>query len=257
MSSNLGLKLLAGAIALAVGGTAMANTTLSTSTGDVFVNIVDPTNSTSFLFDTGVTQSAFNGGTSYSFNFAADPNYTAFLAAAGSNTLDYSVFSATTAGSTQTVFFTSSVPVPAQTGASATAIVSAIGTINGFFTGANFNTSSTTNSVGLAGSYEFGTALNEGAIAASLLNNSNNTGSGGYVTDAALGTALAFYDDAVSGRPASVTSYGVAFAGTWDVTGGVATYTGGVAAVPLPTPVLLLLSGLGLMGVVTRRHKTA
>jgi hypothetical protein len=253
MSANLGLKILAG-VALALGSTAgMAQTTLNTTTGDVFINIVDPTNSTSFLFDTGVSQASFNGGTTQSFNFASDPNYTAFLSAAGSNTLDFSVFSATT-GSVQTVYFTSSVSIPAQTGSSGTSIVNAVGTIGGFFTGANSQSSSTTNSVNLATTYEFGTALNEGVIAASLLNNPNTTSIGGYVTDAALGTALAFYDDA-AGR-SGVTTYGSAFAGTWDVSGGVATYTV-PSAVPLPMPVLLMLSGLGLMGVVARRNKTA
>jgi hypothetical protein len=255
MSSNLGLKLIAGAVALAIGGTAMANTNLDgTSVGDVFVNIVDTTNNTSFLFDTGVAQSAFNGGTTQSFNFASDPNYAAFIAAAGSGTLDYSVFSATT-GAVQTVYFTSSVPIPAQTGSSGTSIVNAVSTVGGFLVGANSITSTTTNSVNLSGTFEFGTALNEGTIAASLLNNPNVTASGGYVTDAALGTALSFYEDA-AGR-SGVSTYGSAFAGTWDVVGGVATYTAGTAPVPLPTPLLLLLSGLGLMGVVTRRNKTA
>jgi hypothetical protein len=253
MSAKLGLKVLAAALAL--GSTAaMAQTTLNTTTGDVFINVVDPTNNTSFLFDTGVSQASFNGGTTQSFNFASDPNYTAFLSAAGSNTLDYSVFSATT-GSIQTVYFTSSVAVPAQTGSSGTSIVSAIGTIDGFLTGANSITSTTTNSVNLATTFQFGTALNEGSVAASLLNNPNTTSIGGYVTDAALGTALAFYDDA-AGR-SGVTTYGSAFAGTWDVSGGVATYTVGTAPVPLPMPVLLMLSGLGLMGVVARRNKTA
>jgi hypothetical protein len=252
MSANLSLKVLAG-VALALGSTAaMANTSIVPSTGDVFINIVDPTNSTSFLFDTGVSQASFNGGTTQSFSFASDPNYTAFLSAAGSNTLDYSVFSATTG----TVYFTSSVTVPAQTGSSGTSISSAISTINNtFLAGANSITSTTSNSVNLSGTYEFGTALNEGVVAASLLNNPNTTSIGGYVTDAALGTALAFYDDAES--RGTVTTYGSVFAGTWDVSGGVATYTAGTAPVPLPMPVLLMLSGLGLMGVVARRNKTA
>ena len=44
MSLNLRVKILAGAVALALGGTAMANTTLdSSTTGDVFINVVDTT----------------------------------------------------------------------------------------------------------------------------------------------------------------------------------------------------------------------
>jgi hypothetical protein len=256
MSANLGLKILAG-VALALGSTAgMAQTNINTTTGDVFINIVDPTNSTSFLFDTGVSQASFNGGTTQSFNFASDPNYTAFLSAAGSNSLDYSVFSATAvSGGISTVYFTSSVGVPAQTGGSSTSISSAVSTISGFLVGANAQSSSTTKSVDLSGTFEFGTALNEGNVANLLLNNPNTNSIGGYMTDAALGTALAFYDDA-AGRTAGVTTYGSAFAGTWDVSGGIATYTV-PSAVPLPMPVLLMLSGLGLMGVVARRNKTA
>ena len=255
MSSTLGMKVLAGAVALAIGGVAMANTTLDgTSTGDVFVNIVDTTSSTSFLFDTGISQAAFNGGKSYSFNFASDPNYTAFVAAEGSSdSIDYSVFSATKpTSSSEIVYFTSSIPVPSQT---STNMATGASTIGSFLVGANSITSATTNSVNLAGTFEFGVALTEGVISAQLLNSSAANGAGGYADDAALGTALAFYEDAAS--RSGVTTNAAAFAGTWDVVGGVATYTVATSAVPLPTPMLLLLSGLGLMGVVARRNKTA
>jgi hypothetical protein len=254
MSANLGLKILTG-VALALGSTAaMANTSLNgTTTGDVFVNIVDVTNGTSFLFDTGVTQAAFNGGTNYSFNFASDANYTAFIAAeGGSDTIDYSVFSATKpTTSSEVVYFTSSIPVPSQT---STNIATGASTIGNFLTGANSITSSTANSVNLATTFAFGNTAWEGVISTQLLNGVANA-NGTYPDDAALGTALAFYDDAASRSGVSIS--GQAFAGTWDVSGGVATYTSGVAPVPLPTPLLLLLSGLGLMGVVTRRNKTA
>jgi hypothetical protein len=255
MSSNLGMKVVAGAVALAVGGVAMANTTLDgTSVGDVFVNIVDTTNSTSFLFDTGLSQAAFNGGKNYSFSFTSDPNYTAFVAAEGStDSIDYSVFSATKpTSSSEVVYFTSSIPVPSQT---STNMATGASTIGNFLVGANSIASTTTNSVNLATTFEFGTALTEGVISAALLNSSAANAAGGYADDAALGTALAFYEDAAS--RSGVTTNAAAFAGTWDVVGGVATYTGATAAVPLPTPMLLLLSGLGLMGVVARRNKTA
>jgi hypothetical protein len=258
MSANLGLKVLAGAVALAIGGTAMANTSLNgTSTGDVFVNIVDTSNNTSFLFDTGVSQSAFNGNSNYSFNFASDPNYAAFLAAeGGSDNVDYSVFSATGGGGTETVLFTSSITPPAtRTSGNFATAQTTIGGTTGFLVNANTITSTTTNSVDLSGTFEFGTALQEGVLSNQLLNSGLANAAGGYADDAALGTALAFYEDAAT-RSGGVSINGQAFAGTWDVSGGVATYTASTSAVPLPTPVLLLLSGLGLMGVVTRRSKT-
>jgi hypothetical protein len=257
MHADVSLRILAGAVAvLAIGNTAIANTTLNgTTTGDVFVNIVDTSNNTSFLFDTGVAQSAFNGGSTYSFNFASDPNYTAFLAAQGtSDNVDYSVFSATGGGGSETVFFTSSIAVPTRTATNMATAQTTIGGSSGFLTNANTITSSTTNSVDLSGTFQFGTALQEGVLSNQLLNSGLPNSTGGYADDAALGTALAFYEDAAT-RAGGVTVNGQAFAGTWDVSGGVATYSA-ASAVPLPTPVLLLLSGLGLMGVVTRRSKT-
>jgi hypothetical protein len=251
------IHVLAGAVALAISGTVSANTNLDgTSTGDVFLNIVDATNNTSFLFDTGVSQASFNGGSSYSYSLASDPNYTAFVAAeGGTDTLDYSVFSATKGGSIGpfTVYFTSSIPVTYS--ATTTNISGAQNNIGNFAVGASNVTSSTTNSALLTGTLEFGTAANEGYLAKNLLNATANSNGITYPVDASIGTALAFYEDSASRSGVTVSAQ--AFAGTWDLsTAGVLTYGSG-SAVPLPTPLLLLLSGLGLMGVVARRSKAA
>ena len=162
------------------------------------INIVDTTNNTSFVYDTGLSQAAFSAGTNYSFNFASDANYTAFLAAeGGSDNVDYSVFSATKpSSSSEVVYFTSSVPVPTSQGS--TQMAEAAATLGGFLVGANSITTTSTKSVDLSGTYEFGTALTEGAIAGYLINNSNVNAAGGYADDAALGTALGFYQDAAS-----------------------------------------------------------
>jgi hypothetical protein len=255
MSSKFSLKVLAGAIALAIGGTAMADTTLDgASTGDVFLNIVDTTNNTSFVFDTGVSQAAFNGNGSYQYNLASDPNYVAFLKSG--DTLDYSVFSSTKPTSTSAIVdFSSSIALP--TTLTSGNVTSGATALANFLIGANSISSTTTNSALITGSLEFGTALNEGVISKQLLNNGNVNLNGGYATDAAIGTALAFYQDAAS-RTGGVTTNGSAFAGTWDLSSaGVLTYSAGTTAVPLPTPMLLLLSGLGFMGVVARRSKAA
>ena len=253
--TNRSLTLLAGAMALAIGSTAAADTTLDgTSVGDVFINIVDASQGFSFVYDTGVSQATFNGGGSYSYSLASDPNYQAFVAAekTGDN-IDYSVFSATRpTTSSEIVDFTSSTPVPLTQ--NSTQMASAATNIASFLVGANFITSTTTNSALLTGTYSFGNALIEGNISGNLLNNSNINAAGGYATDAALGTALALYQDAAS--RSGVTINAAPFAGTWDVTSaGVATYAGSGSVVPLPAPVVLLLSGLGLMGVVARRTK--
>jgi|GEM_PF-5935779 len=246
MSLKLGTVSVAGAIALAVSGAAVANTSLDgTTTGDLFLNIVNTSNNTSFLFDTGISQASFNGASSYSFNLGSDANYTSFIAASG--TLDYSVLSATNTGATNqtrdTVDFTGTV-VP-QSGVVNHADQSQAQTvISQFLTTANAVTSSTTNSVYLNSASNFwGQALVEGSVSGALLNVTLPP----YADSTTPGTALAFYTE----NQNTLTT----FAGTWNLNGAVLTYGGGSTTVPLPTPILLLLSGIGFMGVVARRRK--
>src|SRR5260221_1978601 len=251
MSISTKLKVLAGAVALAIGGTAMANTTLDEVTaGNLILNIVDQTNSTSFLYDTGVSQAAFNGSGSYSFNFASDPNYTSFLKAG--DVLEYSVISTTNVAPTGTVLFTSSVTPTATVGANVAAVLGAVSAFTGTTTtGANSIASTTTNSVLLPTGNYWGDPLREGAVSSNLLSNATGLG-------AAPGTALAFYQEtSVNLRSASIVATLATLAGTWNLNGGVLTYNSGSTTLPVSTPLLLLLSGLGLMGVVARRGNGA
>jgi len=231
-------KLVAGAVALAFAGSAMANVSLDGgTTGDLFLNIVDTTNNTSYLFDTGVSFASFNGNSDYSFNLSSDSNLTGFL-----NTSDsfyYSVEAGVTAGNS--VYATGNV---APSGNSALKTPAARGAIATFVSQAGTVASSSTTSVVLTGSYAWNQGLNEGVVSKNIFANPYTP----YSDQAGLNTPLAFYK--VSG--ATVTTQ----ASTWDFSTATDTLSyGTAAAVPLPAPVLLLASALGLMGVVSRRNK--
>jgi hypothetical protein len=247
---------LATAIALATSGVAMANTNLDgTSTGDVFINVVDTTNNTSFLFDTGFSQASFNVNQSQIFTFSGDANYATFVAGEGSgDVLTYSVISATNNGATTTgtMLFTSNAGPSAVLG---NALGNALTYVQGFASNANGVTSTTTNSALLSSATTWGQQAYEYNVDAQLGIAYTSPGSGvGAIVGA--GDTLNFYDE-TSTHTLSANKYSTlsTLAGTWTYAAGIATYNV-PSAVPLPTPVLLLLSGLGLMGVVARRNKS-
>jgi len=261
MSLSLGTKVLAGAIAMAIGGAAMAQTNLDgTTTGDVFLNIVNTSNDTSFLYDTGISQANFTSSTTFtSVNLASDPNYQTFIAAAG--TLDYSVISATNNTSpkaNQFIVDTTGSIAPASQDILRANLGGAEGAVAQFLANANSVTSTTTNSAFLGGTATIGPingepafwggGLNEGEVSFNLFSQPNAP----FADNSALGSPLTFYQASVNG--------GVTTLGTFDLNGAVLSFSAanagtGPSPVPLPTPLLLLLSGLGLMGVVARRGK--
>jgi hypothetical protein len=258
MSVKFKFTALAGALALAMGGTAMANTTLTASspTGDVWINVVDATNNTSFLYDTGVSLASFNGAGSYTYNFTGDANYAAFVGAeGGSDVIDYSVLAGTKSTATPavgTVLFTSNQNPGPVIG---TSISNALTNANGFLSLANGVTSTTTNSVTLGSSNTWGQVAYEQTVSTNLGVQWTQPGTGVGVL---AGTAASFYDEASNAlRSGSTFATITQLAGTWNFNAvtGIATY-GSSAPVPLPTPLLLLLSGVGLMGVVARRNKS-
>jgi hypothetical protein len=247
------LHIVAGAVALAISGVATANTNLDAGlTGDVFINVVDTSNNSSFLFDTGLSQAAFNTNQTQVFDFSKDTNYSTFVKnEGGSDILDYSVVSATNNGTVGTVYFTSnSGPTPVV----GNSIANATTNVGGFFTQANLVASTTSNSALLGSATYWGQVSAEQTVATNLSVAYTQPGSGIDALVSASDT-LNFYDETTN-KLGSANKFATlsTLAGTWSYAAGVATYTV-ASAVPLPTPVLLLLSGLGLMGVVARRNK--
>jgi hypothetical protein len=252
MKATSTVKMLLGAVALAVAGNALADTSLATlSPGSIVLNVVDTTNNTSFLFDTGLTTSSFNGSLNYSFNVGADANWTAFLAGRvnSSDELAFDVVGVvapTTSTGIRQAFTTSASAITVTN----FNLTQAATTGRNYYNAVNLTTSPTTTS-------EYSGA--GGTDAAKWFNSEPNwsTSLGGATDLSGLGTALDFYSVVQNGTLSgsrTIQAFITKFAGTWNLTSaGALSY---VVATPLPASWTLILSGLALMGVIARRRKS-
>jgi len=266
MKTKLTLKLLVGAVALTAAGSVFANTSLkdgnATGGGSLFLNVVDTTNSTSFVFDTGLTLSSFTGNSPLTYNLSTDANWNSFLTGAGSDALQYNVVGVTTnaAGGQYNVAFTSNAATGTsvgKVGSTSNGTLQSVANLNPFIAAINASTSSTSNSL-----YVQDTGAN--ANDAAYFGNNYSIG-GGFTTTTttsgikdiyAAGTATKFYELSPNGDINNISAKALvtAFAGTWNLVGSTLSYT--VSSVPLPDSLGLLLGGVALMGLIARRGKS-
>ena len=263
MRSKFKFGMVAGAVALALSAHAFAITSTG-ATGTLVLSIDDVTTQTNYVFDTGLSAQNFAGDTTLSPVDFTGTALTSFLASVTggnlSTTADTVTFSVVGGASnilpgntTQTRFvdFTSNnAPNGAGlNGASANGQVAAaynqIGTFLAALGNANGGGSFLTNTQTANQWFQGG---NSAAFDADLV-----VSNGGLISN-----ALAFYQETAQ-LPASAHPNGVeqTFAGTWSLNLANDTLNYTAAPVPLPAPLLLLLSGLGAMGIVGRRNRTA
>lgn len=261
MHNSSGLNVLAGAIGLVLsGGAYAASTNIGVSTpgsADIFVTIFDNTTGAGLTFDTGVNAASFTGTSSLSFDLSSDTVYKSFKAqAGGTDTFNYSVLGGWQPSGTQDNVVYSAVSAgPAITGSklaqSWTQLSTYVPQVNALTSvvGPPRTSDSSSTTAWSASTVNGG---NGNAIWVSSNETTFNSALN-IVDSALLGTALNFFTSTSSNLTNGLTKNvnPTAYLYTWNVSSaGLITYG---QAVPLPAPVLLLLSGLGLMGVVARR----
>jgi hypothetical protein len=255
MSSKLLRNLALGVVAIASSAGAFANTSAD-SAATVFLNVMDQTTGAYFLFDTGVSATAFPD-TSYSKDLSTDANWTSFIGAKGANdVLLYSVVGGyqPNAAGVSTLLTTSSIKPSVTTGATIANDAAGVLGTGGLLTQVN-NPSGGSSYIASA----VATGLNTWGVTTGYdakWTGDLGMGSSSQADLASLGTALSFYQVASNGNSGKATTTISTFLSQWNLTtAGLLTY-GSAGSVPLPAPLMLLLSGLGLMGLVARRKQS-
>ena len=237
-------------MALACSGGAIAQTSAGPN-GTIFINIVDTTSGTSFLFDTGLLVSSFTGSTSYSVNLATNSAssaaYAAFVATeGGSDTIDYSVVGNYAPTSGVPLDLTLSTASTTPTTSAGTKGVAAAGQIQAFVA-TNINPAGGSTFFAASSTSQWNSGY-EAGLESDLGSASDN---------ALVGSSIGFYAVTATSNSSRGGATVSTFASSWDLSSaGVLTYGSG-SPVPLPPPLLLMLSGLGLLGLVGRRKQSS
>jgi len=241
MLINKGLTVLAGGVALAVSVGANAATTQT-----IILNIIDTTTGNAFVFDTSLPTSTSDPGVQ-SFDLNSNSAYQQFTSAsngyASTDVLEYGVVGYTTGNVVDTTSLSTPTIVagnkPPAAATNLSQFLAAVGNPNG---GATFQSSA---------------SLTANPATSWAVEDVTFTGNIGGVDLQTVGTAENFYALTTTNAHGTLSGAVVTqLASQWNLSSGVLTY-GTPSAVPLPAPVVLLLSGLGLMGVVARRRSSA
>lgn len=258
---RLTTRILAGAVALAAAGSALADMSLAPGTsgdGSIFLNVIDATNQTSFAFDTGLKVNEFNGGVGHDFSsvLASDPNWATFISGVSGNDLSsgavtYDVVGVNTVQTTNFVLdATSNASAgagPGALGSTSNSQLKGVTAVNSFINAVDQTPSSTTDSLFASN------ATTPAAYAGTKLSLGTQTAS----NPVTVGTTLGFYNWVLNGTVTSAKATVSAFAGTWDLTSaGTFAYTVASSTVPLPPSLMLLLSGIVLTALIARRRSS-
>ena len=247
MRLNLGYKALAAAVALAAASGAFANTSLDVpNPGSIYLNVYDSAAAQSFVFDTGLTQSTFNAANNYSFSFAGDPNWAAFVAGEkAGDTIQYSVVAGSKTSSSSLTFSTAQNRPSIAPGQNK--ITSAATAIGQYAQGVNLVTSST-NTTSLTTGGTLSTPSYYGSVQPTWASSLT-------ITDLAVaGNSIGFFSFLATSPRSTSAGTTAAFDGSWLLNGTSLTWTSTIPT-PLTAPWVLLLSAVALMGVIARRGK--
>jgi hypothetical protein len=258
MKLNLSTRLLAGALVLAASGSVFANTNIAdgqTGNSSMFLDVVDLTAGTDYVLDLSTVNasnhySSFNAAAAQTISLAGDANWTAFKATTGSDEVQYNVvaFNTIKGDPANGGLITSAAPTGTSQGSVGGTTNSQIrnNSIDPYIALVNSSATASTSSL-------FVTTSGPNANPDAYFGTKFQLASGWPSTLADVGTAQTFYRLTAGSNllaKASVTTYG-----TWNLIGDTLSY-GPPIPTPLPMPVTLLLSGLALMGIISRRGKS-
>jgi hypothetical protein len=254
MKLNLTTRLLAGALVLAASGSVFANTNLAdgqTGNSSIFLDVVDLTAGTDYVLDLSTIDAtnhynSFNAAASQSITLS-DANWTAFKATTGTDEVQYNVvgFNTIKGDPGNGGLITSAAPTGTSQGSVGGTTNSQVrnNSIDPYIALVNSSANTSTSSL-------FVTTSGPNANPDAYFGTKFQLASGWPSTLADVGTQQTFYRLTAGSNllsKAAVTTYG-----HWNLIGDTLTYT----PVPLPMPVTLLLSGLALMGIISRRGKS-